>query len=169
MSARTEVVKFNVWPDRTRKKPWFWKVFVFESRQAMLIFHREQVKLWGDTGENAREDFHAVTKTWEIITWRTKRPPRRGWRAHCIGHVMFHRQKLGAGVVAHEMGHAALRWAETWLKIPAKDLYHGRGGAAGRRAHRNEEQVLHVLGGLVAQFWHGFYRRVPPAWMKGKR
>lgn len=167
MSARTEVVKFNIYPDRTRKRPWFWKVFVFESREAMMVFWREQCKLQGRTGASAREDFHAVTCTWQIITWKGKMP-RRGWRAHCIGHIIFHRQKLGAGIVAHEMGHATLRWAETWMKVPAADLYEdlALSASARRRSVENEEAVLHVLGGLVAQFWHGFYRRVPKAWMK---
>ena len=161
---RTTVVKFNVWPDRTRKRPWFWKVFVFDSRQAMLIFWREQCRLQGRTGAYAREDFHAVTTTWSIITW-TWKMPRRGWRAHCIGHILFHRQRLGAGIVAHEMGHATLRWAETWMKVPAKDLYEGTGRA---RAHKNEEDVLHVLGYLVAQFWSRFYAQAPKAWRRGR-
>ena len=160
MSARTEVVKFNVWPDRTRKRPWFWKVFVFDSRRAMLIFWREQCRIRGTTGAQASEDFSAVTQTWQIITWKGAMP-RRGWRAHCIGHILFHRQRLGAGVVAHEMGHATLRWAETWLKIPADDLYEGTGRAT---SSVNEERVLHVLGGMVAQFWRRFYAQAPKAW-----
>lgn len=161
MSARTEVVSFRIYPDRTRKRPWYWKVFVFENREAMLIFWREQCRIQGRTGAEAREDFAAVTATWTIVYESPGKKPDR-----CIGHVLFYRQRLGAGIVAHEMGHVMLRWAETWLKIPAKDLYHGRGGAAGRTAHRNEERVLHVLGDLVAQFWTRFYDRVPPGWLK---
>ena len=166
---RTSVVQFNVWPDRTRKKPWFWKVFVFDSRKAMLIFWREQNKIMGRVGEFAREDFLAVTCTWQIITWKGKMP-RRGWRAHCIGHILFSRESLGAGIVAHEMGHATLRWAETWMKVPAKDLYEDLVLSASQRARsvENEERVLHVLGGLVAQFWDGFYKRAPRAWLKGR-
>lgn len=163
MSARTKVVIFNVWPDRTRKRPWFWKVFVFENRQAMLIFWRQQCKIQGRTGAEASEDFRAVTTTWQIITWKGKVLPRRGWRAHCIGHILFYRQSLGAGIVAHEMGHATLRWAETWLKVPSRDLYDGT-----QPSGANEEKVLHVLGGLVAQFWIGFYGRAPVAWSKNR-
>lgn len=162
-AGRTHV-QFNVWPDRTRRRPWFWKVFVFDNRQDMLIFWRAQCRLQGRTGASAREDFHAVTTTWQIITWRGKMP-RRGWRAHCIGHILLHRGKLGAGIVAHEMGHATLRWAETWMKVPATDLYEGTGRAG---ASDNEEAVLDVLGGLVAQFWHRFYRRAPLEWLKGR-
>jgi hypothetical protein len=155
-------ITFRIYPDHAagpkRRRPWYWRVFIFETRADMLVFWRAQCKIQGRTGIDAREDFAAVTTTWHIVLEMAGKKPDR-----CVGHVLLYRGRLGAGIVAHELGHVTLRWAEEWLKIPSKDLYHH----SNRQAHRNEEKVLLVLGSLVSQFWLRFYARVPRSWLKG--
>lgn len=162
MADRSRVVSFPVWPDRA-KKPHYYKVFVFGSRRAMEIFWAAHAK---KVGIDETCDFLAVTSSWtEHHLWRepSKKGGRRRWlQGHCIGHMLFHHQRLGAGIVAHECGHAALRFAELILKIQARDLYHGRQTRSDDNS--GEERMLHCLGRMVSQFWRGFYARSPKSW-----
>ncbi len=166
MTDRSRVVKFPVWPDRSRKKPYFYRVFVFGSRKAMEIYWKAHTEKIGMTGSEAAFNFLAVTSTWTTLTIRISKGKdgRRRWKQdNCIGHMLFYRKRVGAGIVAHECTHAALRFAEVILKIPARDLYHARRGG---RAPKNEERFCHAIGDLVSQFWCGFYARAPKAWHK---
>lgn len=125
----------------------------------MRHFWEAHTKKIGATGEEAAFNFLAVTSTWTVF-----KVSRRTWKTDfCMGHLLFYRQRLGAGIVAHEATHAALRFAEVILKLNPKEFYHmNRGG----RAAKSEEILCNIVGGLVSQFWNGFYRRVPRAWMK---
>lgn len=167
MSARTEVVKVNLWPDRA-KKPYYWRAIVFESRRAMEIYWAQAAEI---SGQDPTPDFLAITLSTTILTIRVVKTRKkkngrsiRKWiQDHCLGQILFYRQRLGGGIVAHECGHAAFRYAENILKIKAKDLYHG-GKMARRRCP--EEQIMSCLGSMVSQFWRQFYARAPKEWMK---
>ena len=163
--SRTTHVTFNIWPDRANK-PYYYKILVFGDRAAMLVFWEEQVKRLGYTGKSAAFDFRAVTQSW--TTLRCGRGPRGGrWKeSHQIGNILLNREDMGAGMVAHECGHAALHYAEVHLKIKARELYHDAPRYQAKTS--GEERMLYVLGGLVAQFWSRFYARAPKAWLKGR-
>lgn len=71
-------------------------------------------------------------------------------RDRCCGEILFHSGRLGAGIVSHEMVHAASFYL-VWDRglDPHPDF-----GAA-------HEKLCLVQGWLVTQFWRHFYRLHP--------
>jgi hypothetical protein len=162
-SSRTTVVRFPVWPDRSRRKRHYFRVFVFDNRTAMKHFWKAHVEKIGATGQEAAFNFLAVTSSWTVLKVHVSRNRKVWTQDYCMGHLLFYRQRLGAGIVAHEATHAALRFAEVILKLNPKEFYHmNRGG----RAAKTEETLCNLVGSIVAQFWQGFYARAPRRWQR---
>ena len=118
-----------------------------------------------------------------VRIYRTKRQMKRflvrvGWRSDCeacccgykrqqffkgrwrtlpdLGTLVFHDSQFRVGVIAHECGHAALRWWERksgrgTLRIDSQD---------DGMCTEEEESVLWVAGNLVAQVATGYQERV---------
>jgi len=159
---RARVVKFNLWPDRKRK-PYYWKVFIFESRKAMMIFWREQCRIQGRTGKEAREDFGALTQSWTILSIKITKSKR--WvQDNSVGQMLFYRQHLGAGVVAHECLHAALKWAQSLAKIQVESLYVDETTTMVGSQKDGNERLCAAEQRMVSQFWRAFYKLAPRHW-----
>ncbi len=65
-----------------------------------------------------------------------------------LGYIVFTVERLGAGIVTHEMTHAALR-----------TLGLGRGLRLGRA---REEELANAVEWLVTKFWQRWYRYAEP-------
>lgn len=141
---------FKLYPDPQRKR--YYKAFVFDSRAVMHEFWRAQVRVntelvLGRHVAAALKRRHAGDLRWEAQATRWYGRWRGIPRDH-VGQVLFHKRFLGAGVVAHEMTHAAL------YDVGA----HGPRGSW-RLAARDDERLATVAGELSRQFWCRYYRK----------
>lgn len=116
----------------------FYTVAVFRSKKDMLRY-------WRETLAGGGEDFEAICLHHTILEPRTK-GPRWANRPHC-GSVLFYQSSVSAAVVAHEMTHAALFFAD----CQGWDFGDMQGSAG--------EKVARVVETLVRQFWRKYQRR----------
>ena len=74
---------------------------------------------------------------------------------HIIGIIYFAKSRLGAGIVAHEMVHAALRTMERIrgpiVTTPVQSKW--------ASTHPSEEQLCRMVELLNSAFWYEFYRQ----------
>src|SRR3990167_2399015 len=84
---------------------------------------------------------HAYTRS-RLVHGRWQRQADTGW-------IVFHMGHMGAGIVSHEMTHAALRYLQFWRPQLHRRL---------QTSPRADECLAWVQGWLVAQFWRKFYR-----------
>lgn len=72
-----------------------------------------------------------------------------------LGTLVFYKGFMGAGVVAHECGHACFNYARTKRRCNFDE----QGGDIDDDA--DEEFYLHALTRLVVQFWEKYYEHCP--------
>jgi hypothetical protein len=116
------------------------RAFVYPTQVAMMKGARAR-------GFRFETDFHAGCLTFPV------RRISLGGFTRCWGDVFFSRQRLSAGLVAHEITHAAISLAESarW------NIGTFAGGTA---ASLHEENFCEAIESLVDQFfdgcaWHG--------------
>lgn len=127
MTARHLLVKFRV---RVNRRQFYW-VLVFRDREHVFAAHDLFMKEW--RLPLCRHNYEAITTSYSKIV--------AGRRTGELGIVLFHLGSMGAGIVSHEMTHAALMWRR-------------------RRCKRaTDERVCWVQGNLVMQFWRQFWKR----------
>lgn len=121
---------------RGRRRPYY-KVLVFSSRRELCEFGRAHAKLLGD-GIGSRSRYWRGA--WAFAR-RFRYPERHG----PVGVILFCREGIGSGIVAHEMAHAALFWITPvgWPKVIGKG---------------QNERLAWAVGELVRQFWRWHYR-----------
>jgi hypothetical protein len=141
---------FKLYPDPRRKR--YYKVFVFDTRAMMHAFWRAQVRANTELVLGRRVSAALKRRHTGDLGWAAQAARWYGhWgvipREH-VGQVLFYKRFLGAGVVAHEMTHAAL------YDVAA----HARGGGY-RLTARDDERLASVAGELSRQFWCRWYRR----------
>lgn len=134
------VAEFRIYASRSRK--WYFDVFIFRDRRTMRRFWSETN---ARTGLRGSPRFEAVCRSWYTLKVR-------GRRSGSLGQVLFHARRVGAGIVSHEMTHAACAWLG---RQRGKHL----GGDVDHVDRRLEERFCHVQGYLVNQFWNEFYQR----------
>ena len=139
---RSVLAQFRVRTERSKHSAYF-NVFVFADRAAMHIFDAAQQR---KLGREPEPYFEAQVSSWKTVSVR----PDGTERVHrLMGTIVFHADCLGAGIVSHEMTHAALRYAERIdLKVDFQD--------DGHDAER-EERLCWIQGWLVCQFWEAAY------------
>lgn len=91
-----------------------------------------------------RPDFGAIVIPYEVRNTKTND------LASDIGEILFYRGLVGAGVIAHEMGHAAM-WAE-------RLLYGNKNASFGEGNNETEERFLYTLADLVKKTVAKFYK-----------
>ena len=85
---------------------------------------------------------------------RYKRTGGKWIKMPVVGTAYFSEQDLGAGIVAHEMLHAALQFPNALKNIGKR-----RGKfAGGKFASDAEENLCYLVGELVRSFWETFYK-----------
>lgn len=143
-------MKFKVYPEPAKDK--FYNVLIFKTKRDMHVFKTEQRKVLAKNGYRLYRNnnrFEAEASWWDSLELVKGR-----WRkSKCVGQVIFHSKFFGAGVVAHEMCHAA--------------LYHV---SAGRSKYsnkfeltkRDDERLATVCGEMCRQFWNRYFTKGGP-------
>jgi len=125
--------KFTIRPD---KRPAFFRVMVFETKPDMWAWYGEDCKKSGK--EQVSHKFAAMCLPHEIVrTWADGREER----SPDIGTIIFAKPQLGAGTIAHEMGHAAI-WYDRLINGNTRAEY-------GEQIGETEERMLYLLYHLV--------------------
>lgn len=147
--VRTELpITFRVYPERNRKL--YYQVFIFPNRRQMYLFRDEQHRS-GAIGYRkghgkGSNRFLAICQSWITENFG----PRGGMTlGRSIGEILFAVPYIGAGVVSHEMTHAAIRWG-------------ANKGIDGRKVMsefgRDEERICLAQGHMVRQFWNHWWK-----------
>lgn len=125
--------KFKIYPNR--KKSDYYLAFIFDTKEEMLLFHKI-------TYQSFKWKYH---RKFEAICtyWRTIYPVKK---RKMIGHVLFYKGYIGAGVVSHEFSHAAFFYLTCKLNKP-----HNK---------KTDEQFCTYQGEMVRQFWNKYYTYV---------
>ena len=117
-------------------------VRVFPDKRAMRAWVSTENPLHPGQYAKSEASVHAYGR-WRLVhglTWQ--RQPDMGWIVFHVGHV-------GAGIVSHEMTHAALYYLQFWRPQLHRRLQTSR---------QADEVLAWVQGWLVAQFWRKFYK-----------
>lgn len=157
----TYPVRFNVRPGDYKRHKRFFKVLIFDSRVAMYAFYLEYAKLskWEKrTGSHKNKFGIAPKMTYDskpifdaivlMYSWRTKMGSISKTSGD-IGVMLFFKDRLGAGLVSHEFGHAAFH--HNRIKVNFKDLN------LGKRNCVLEEACLYDLAAMVRKFTNKCY------------
>ncbi len=131
----------------------YYKVRVFDTKREMYAYYmlyiskREQVpKFKGFKGWSKKLNFEAIVMPYE----RYRFIGRKKIQANDIGEVLFYRKQIGAGIAAHEFGHASIWW-DRLVKKNKRAIY-------GERVCAAEERMLHCLYHLVRNFTNKCYK-----------
>ncbi len=116
-------------------------VRIFPDKRAM--------KAWASQENPDRTTSYAKAEA-SVHAYRRLRLTQGRWHRHAdTGWIVFHMGHIGAGIVSHEMTHAALYYLQLWRPQLHRRL----------QTSRNADEVLAwVQGWLVAQFWRKFYK-----------
>ena len=89
-----------------------------------------------------------------VFAYTKHRYLRRKWRrTPDLGWIVLYRGHLGAGIVSHELTHAALYYLQFWRP----QLFHRL-----QTSRKADETLAWVQGFLTAKFWEKFYQAVGP-------
>lgn len=135
----------------------FW-AYVFDTKQEMYDWYRKYIiqregdgsKDWEThrfKGFSNECNFEAMCLPFE---WVKISEDGTETRAHNIGNVIFYKGRLGAGIVAHEMGHCAM-WYERLINGNKQARF---GADVGER----EERLLYLLHDFVKGFYQKAYK-----------
>lgn len=114
---------------KPKKGRFYFVVLVFETKQQMWEYYKFQPQAQGF------EKFGAICQPYEIVNTKT------GKRKSEIGEILFAKSQLGAGTIAHEIGHAAFHYDR---------LINGNETATyGENIGEAEERVLYLLAEMV--------------------
>jgi hypothetical protein len=140
------VHKFRIYPEKDRFR--YYTVFVFPSKRAMYTYFREQRgildRVDGTDRCNGECNFQALATGWTVCNYGPDKTETINERD--IGQILCHQGRIGAGLISHEMTHAALFWAAR-EKLNPKRVVCGEGNRA------EHERFCTVQGNLVRQFW----------------
>jgi len=138
--------RFRVRP--TRAGTLYFDVRIYDDRRKMLrALARNDHKLGVRVDWSATD---AVCRSFQFQRFRGRR-----WRSlPILGVLFFNRQVLGAGIVAHEMAHAAVQWARR-VGLSGHRVWNRRGTTE----WVENERFAFAVGNLCAQFWTEYYRR----------
>ena len=122
----------------------YFRVFIFATREIMHAFFKEQGKIRRLTPEVRGYNFDAIASSWRRA-YRTTAGRLVPTRER--GQALFHDQRFGGGIVAHEMTHLAV---QECIRRRVKPY-----------SHRGEERLAYLVGSFCSQFWDRYYRARP--------
>ena len=132
-------VRFRIRPVAKR---FYFKVLIFDTKAEMREWWRQYDRQFL-AGKYDGSGFGAMTIPYELI---------RGEEIGSeIGTVIFSKEQVGSGTVAHEMGHAAM-WYDRLVNGNTNAEY-------GESIGEAEERMLYVLAELVSQTVNKMYKK----------
>lgn len=140
---------FKIYPE-SRNGQW-WRVIIFDNKKSLLSYIKERDEEIGSRTYD--ESIEALTSAWKTYKGRKLVKKKQ------LGHILFYWNGFGTETVTHELGHAALFWAQA-NKIDPKKLYLNSGVARLNSAH---ERFCYALGRMSKQFWKRYYKIVDGA------
>ncbi len=149
MNDRIAPIVFDVRIGRQRRLPYY-RILIFPSKDAMYAYERMLYSTTTRRGFKKRGPVRVRgTFNFTAITHRYDGYRRRAgkWRRSLnLGQILFHDGGYGAGIVAHEMSHAALYSFNGWRR---------------RSPNRLDEALAWRIGFMVSEFWREYYKRRP--------
>jgi hypothetical protein len=128
--------KFKVRP--TVRSKWWYDVLVYDTKKEMLKEARElYIKVFG---HNCRKYVNGA----EAITFGYSPSDKK--KKNKLGDILFYKGYLGAGVVSHEMVHAAV-YCHKEIRVNLNKLYN---------SYNDDERFADTVGYLNAQFWRKY-------------
>ena len=136
------MIKFKVKPKADR---YYFNVLVFDTKQEMWSYCTD---LDVREGKNVDfEPFGAMCRTYEIVKIGADLSEKR---KSDIGTILFSKAQLGAGTIAHEIGHASFHYDR---------LINGNENAEyGDNIGEGEERVLYLLAEMVSDCINKMYK-----------
>lgn len=136
------MIKFKIKPRCGR---FYFNVLVFDTKQAMWD-HCTFLDI--KEGKSVEfEPFGAICRTYEIVKIANDGGEIRKSE---IGTILFAKQQLGAGTIAHEIGHASFHYDR---------LINGNSLAEyGENIGESEERVLYLLAEMVSDCINKMYK-----------
>lgn len=126
----------------------YFNVCLFRDRATMRELNRIQHEKDPHIFRRFRR-FEALAQYYEICGPKGKRRT-----SNCVGQVLFHREFMGARVVAHEMTHMALY------------AIAGRTKAGYTLTTRQDERMAACVGELCRQFYVAYWKWEKRGWVK---
>lgn len=134
-------VKFKIKPKSGR---FYFNVLVFDTKPEMWAYNtKENLR----AGIEDNERFGAMCKSYKII--RVGKDGSEEMKSD-IGTILFAKSQLGAGTVAHEIGHAAFHY-DRLINGNEKAEY-------GDEIGESEERVLYLLAEMVSDCVNKMYK-----------
>lgn len=138
-------MRFRLYPEGRRL---YFEVRIYATKRGMQRAIRQSDRWLGITSEWAQAE--AVCRS-----FKHQRFVRGRWRTGPPCGVLFlHRGRLGAGIVAHEIAHAAVQYARR-VRLSGRRVWRSVGGD---EAQPNE-RFARITGDLNAQFWQHYYQQ----------
>jgi len=122
---------------------------VFDTKKQMYEYYSKYAKS-ASIKLDTKLDFNAICMPY----YKIKKVGGKNVYAKDIGEVLFHKKRIGAGIVAHEFGHAAM-WHERHVNKNSQALF----GSATRGIGDREERMLLILYRLVRNFTIQAYKK----------
>lgn len=133
--ART-IIRFRIYPE---SRTLHFLVNVWPNRQDVICRARDTYGLTPDD-----EKLQAYVSPRRV--YRVHADGRKRLKPYC-GEINFYRENIGAGIVAHEMGHAMLEWCKRIGHVIEEASFDSP------KVSDSEERACIVLGELVRQFY----------------
>lgn len=128
--------------ERSKYSKRFYTVFIFDTKQRMQNYGREMAKIL--KRPKLESFFNYAGICWH---WRPYAAKRKGGIE--VGQVHLCIESIGAGVVSHEMTHAACYHLEVATKGKIRNFHED---------NEMDELLAWTQGELVRQFWGGWFK-----------
>ena len=144
---------FKVYPGRKtpdqfkHDKRYYFKVHVYSTEKQM---HKAKMELRPEDGPD--DGFSAIVMPMVCYRFRKRKGKRGRWvpKDYSLGDALFHRNRLGGGLVAHEALHIALCYLRA--------VHGSRFKLAAEHNDDTEEELAYVLTTVVRQITIAFYK-----------
>lgn len=121
---------------------------IFDTKKEMYDYYTSYIKK-ASIVMDPKLDFSAI-----CMPYVKKRYADGKWiQAKDLGEILFYKDNIGAGIVSHELGHAAFWWSRH-IKRNKNAVF----GCADKKIRKREEDMLTCMLHLVRTFTNKCYK-----------